>query len=108
MIRETRTHLGLSRETLEQRAKVGTDYVKKLELGRRQRAEAGRLRRVVQAVQQAAARGEVPAKLTARIARVVKEVAKPEEDCTVAPLSSVRRRICSRQLSAPGAAPPPS
>ena len=79
VIRETRTHLGLSRETLEQRAKVGTDYVKKLELGRRQRAEAGRLRRVVQAVQQAAARGEVPAKLTARIARVAKEVAKPEK-----------------------------
>jgi len=79
VIRETRTHLGLSRETLEQRAKVGTDYVKKLELGRRQRAEAGRLRRVVQAVQQAAARGDVPAKLTARIARVAKEVAKPEK-----------------------------
>jgi predicted transcriptional regulator len=79
VIRETRTHLGLSREALEQRAKVGTDYVKKLELGRRQRAEAGRLRRVVQAVQQAAARGEVPTKLTARIARVVKEVAKPEK-----------------------------
>ncbi len=74
VIREAKTQLGLSRETLEQRAKVGTDYVKKLELGRRQRAEAGRLRRVLQTVQQAAARGQVPVKLTARIDRVVKAV----------------------------------
>jgi predicted transcriptional regulator len=77
VIRETRTQLGLSREALEQRAKVGKDYIKKLELGQRQSAEAARLRRVLQVVQQAAARGQVPAKLTARIARVVKEVAKP-------------------------------
>jgi transcriptional regulator with XRE-family HTH domain len=77
VVRETRTLLGLSRETLEKRAKVGTDYVKKLELGRRPSAEAARLRRLMQVVQQAAARGAVPAKLTARIARVAKEVAKP-------------------------------
>src|SRR5215470_6240970 len=77
VIREARTHLGLSRTVLEQRAKVGKDYVKKLELGRRQSAEASRLRRVLQVVQQAATKGQVPAKLTARIARAVKEVAKP-------------------------------
>ena len=77
VVRETRMLLGLSRATLEKRARVGSDYLKKFELGRRPSAEAGRLRRVLQVVQQAAARGQVPAKLTARIARVVKEVAKP-------------------------------
>ena len=77
VVREARTLLGLSRETLEKRAKVGVDYVKKFELGRRPSAEAERLRRVLQVVQQAAARGQAPAKLTARIARVVKAVAKP-------------------------------
>jgi ribosome-binding protein aMBF1 (putative translation factor) len=77
VIRETRALLGLSRETLEQRAKVGMDYVKKLELGQRPSADATRLRRVLQVVQQAAARRQVPAKLAARIDRVVKAVAKP-------------------------------
>ena len=77
VVRETRTLLGLSRAMLEQRAKVGTDYLKKFELGRRPSADAARLRRVVQVVQQAAARGQVPAKLTARIARLAKEVATP-------------------------------
>lgn len=77
VVRETRTLLGLSREALEKRARVGADYVKKLEIGRRPSAEAGRLRRVLQVVQQAAARGQVPAKLTARIDRVVKAVDKP-------------------------------
>jgi uncharacterized protein with ATP-grasp and redox domains len=51
--------------------------VKKLELGRRQSDEASRLRRVLQVVQQAATKEQVPAKLNARIARAVKEVAKP-------------------------------
>jgi transcriptional regulator with XRE-family HTH domain len=77
VVRETRLLVGLSRATLEQRAKVGTDYLKKLELGRRPSAEAARLRRVLQVVQQAAARGNAPAKLQARIARVVKAIAKP-------------------------------
>jgi predicted transcriptional regulator len=77
VIRDARTHLGLSRTVVEQRAKVGTDYIKKLELGRSPRAEAGRLRRVLQVVQQAAERGKAPTKLTARIARVAKAVAKP-------------------------------
>lgn len=77
VVRETRLLAGLSRATLEQRAKVGTDYIKKLELGRRPSADAARLRRVLQVVQQTAARGNAPAKLTARIARVVKAIAKP-------------------------------
>ena len=77
VIRETRTLLGLSRETVEKRARVGTDYIKKLELGRSQSAEASRLRRVLQVVQQAAVRGKAPSKLTARIDRMVKTVAKP-------------------------------
>ena len=77
VIRETRALVGLSRSDLEQKAKVGTDYVKKLELGRNQSAEATRLRRILQVVQQAAVRGKAPAKLTARIDRAVKSVAKP-------------------------------
>lgn len=77
VVRETRLLVGLSRTTLEQKAKVGTDYIKKLELGRRPSADAARLRRVLQVIEQAAARGKAPAKLTARIARVVKAVAKP-------------------------------
>jgi predicted transcriptional regulator len=76
VIRETRVQLGLSRAVVEQRAKVGKEYVKKLELGRSQSAETARLRRVLQVVQQAAARGQAPAKLTARIARVVQAVEK--------------------------------
>ena len=63
VVRETRTLVGLSRDTLEQRAKVGTDYIKKLELGRRPKAEVSRLRRVLQVVQQAATRGKAPAPL---------------------------------------------
>ncbi len=81
-IREARTHLGMSRSDVEQKAKVGTDYIKKLELGRSPRAEVGRLRRVLQVVQQAAERGKAPAKLTARIARVAKAVAKPAPKAT--------------------------
>jgi hypothetical protein len=77
VVRETRLHLGLSRTLLEQRAKVGTDYVKKLELCRRPSAEGSRLRRVLHVVQQAAARGQIPPKLRARLERVVKAVAKP-------------------------------
>ena len=75
-IRETRNLVGLSRTVLEQRAKVGTDYIKKLELGRSQKAEIGRLRRVLQVVQQAAAKGKAPTKLTARIDRALKAVEK--------------------------------
>jgi predicted transcriptional regulator len=74
VVRETRTLVGLSRDTLEQRAKVGTDYIKKLELGRRPSAEVSRLRRVLQVVQQAATRGKAPAPLQARIARAVKAI----------------------------------
>jgi predicted transcriptional regulator len=75
VVREVRTQLGLSRATLEQRAKVGTDYLKHLELGRHPTVEATRLRRVVRALQQAAARGQVPAQLATRLARVIKAVA---------------------------------
>lgn len=75
-IRETRNLVGLSRTVLEQRAKVGTDYVKKLELGRSEKAEIGRLRRVLQVVQQAATKGKAPTKLTARIDRALKAVEK--------------------------------
>ena len=77
VVREIRTRLGLSRATVEKRAKVGTDYVKRLELGRHPNVEAKRLRRVLQVVQQAAARGQMPAQLTARLARVSKAVAQP-------------------------------
>jgi transcriptional regulator with XRE-family HTH domain len=77
VVRETRLLAGLSRTTLEQQAKVGTDYLKRLELGRRPSAEAARLRRVLQVVQLAATRSKASAKLTARIARVVKAIAKP-------------------------------
>ena len=74
VIRELRTQLELSRATLEQRAKVGTDYMKRMELGRHPSVDATRLRRVLQVLQQAATRGQVSAQLTARLARVVKAV----------------------------------
>ncbi len=77
VVRELRTQLGLSRATVEKRAKVGTDYIKRLELGRHPNVEAMRLRRVVQILQQAAVRGKVSAQLTARLTRVVKAVAQP-------------------------------
>jgi hypothetical protein len=77
VVRELRTQLGLSRATIEQRAHVGTDYMKHLELGRRPSLEATRLRRVVQVLQQAAARRQVSAPLTRRFARVVKAVGQP-------------------------------
>jgi predicted transcriptional regulator len=82
VIREARTLVGLSRTALEQRAKVGTDYIKKLELGRRPSAEATRLRRVLRIIQQAATRGKAPAKLQARIARVLKAVEQPSQRST--------------------------
>jgi predicted transcriptional regulator len=40
VVREIRTRLGLSRATVEKRAKVGTDYVKRLELGQWQSASS--------------------------------------------------------------------
>ena len=77
VVRELRAQLGLSRATVEKRAKVGTDYIKRLELGRHPNVEAARLRRVLQVLQQAAERGKVSASLTARLARAVKAVAPP-------------------------------
>jgi len=77
VVRELRTQLGLSRATVEKRAKVGTDYIKRLELGRHANVEATRVRRVLQVMQQAAARGQVSAALTARLVRAVKAVAQP-------------------------------
>jgi transcriptional regulator with XRE-family HTH domain len=77
VVRELRTQLGLSRATLEKRAKVGTDYLKRLELGRHPTVEATRLRRVLQVLEHAAARGQVPSQLTTRLARVLKAVAQP-------------------------------
>jgi hypothetical protein len=47
-----------------------------LEAGRQQQVDATRLRRVLQVLQQAAARGQTSATLTARLARVVNAVAK--------------------------------
>jgi predicted transcriptional regulator len=76
-LRELRTQLGLSRATIEQRARVGTAYMKHLESGQYPRLEATQLRRVVGVLQQAAARGQVPAHLTTRFARVVKAVGQP-------------------------------
>ena len=83
-LRELRTQLGLSRATIEQRARVGTAYMKHLESGHYPRLEATRLRRVVQVLQQAAARRQVSAPLTTRFARVVKVVGQPRK-------STVRR-----------------
>ena len=74
---ELRTQLGLSRATIERRARVGTDYMKHLESGQYPRLEATRLRRVVQVLQQAAARRQGSAPLTRRFARVVKAVGQP-------------------------------
>jgi len=73
-LRDLRTQLGLSRATIERRARVGTDYMKHLESGQYPRLEATRLRRVVQVLQQAAARRQVSADLTRRLTRVVKAV----------------------------------
>src|ERR1700751_4534090 len=79
VVRELRGQLGLSRATLEHRAKVGTDYLKHLEGGRHPSVEATRLRRVVQVLQHATVRGQVSAQLTTRLARVVKAVRPPEK-----------------------------
>ena len=76
-LRDLRTQLGLSRATIERRARVGTDYMKHLESGQYPRLEATRLRRVVQVLQQAAARRQVSAPLTRRFARVIKVVGQP-------------------------------
>ena len=77
VLRDLRTQIGLSRATIEQRARVGTDYMKHLESGQYPRLEATRLRRVVQVLQQAAARRQGSAPLTRRFARVVKAVGQP-------------------------------
>jgi hypothetical protein len=76
VIREIRMHLGLSRATVEHRAKVGTDYLKRLEGGQQHQVDAARPRRVLAVIQQATARGQVPAALAARLTRVGKAVAK--------------------------------
>jgi predicted transcriptional regulator len=57
VVRELRAQLGLSRATVEKRAKVGTDYIKRLELGRHANVEATRVRRVLQVMQHASREG---------------------------------------------------
>jgi hypothetical protein len=71
VIREIRGRLGLSRQVLEQRAKLGKGYV-----GRTHSAESTRLRRLLQVVQHAAAHGQVPTKVMAGVARALKNVEK--------------------------------
>jgi len=72
VIREVRGRVGLSRQVLEQRAKLGKGYVKDVELGRTQSAESARLKRLLQVVQQAAKQGQVPTKVMAGVARALK------------------------------------
>lgn len=74
VIREVRERLGLSRQVLEQRAKLGKGYVKDVELGRTQSAESARLKRLLQVVQQVAGQGQVPTKVMAAVARALKSV----------------------------------
>ncbi len=76
VIRDIRGRVGLSRRELEQRAKLGKGYVKDVELGRTQSAEAARLTRLLQVVQREATRGAVPAKVLAGVTRVLKSVEK--------------------------------
>ena len=76
VIREIRGRLGLSRQVLEQRAKLGKGYVKDVELGRTHSAESARLRRLLQVVQRAAMQGQVPTKVMAGVARALKSVEK--------------------------------
>jgi len=77
VIRDIRGRVGLSRRELEQRAKLGKGYVKDVELGRTQSAEAARLTRLLAVVQREATRVAVPAKVLARVTRALKSVAKP-------------------------------
>jgi ribosome-binding protein aMBF1 (putative translation factor) len=77
VIRDIRGRVGLSRRVLEQRAKLGKGYVKDVELGRTQSAESARFKRLLQVVQREATRGEVPAKVTARVTRALKSAQKP-------------------------------
>ena len=77
VIRDIRGRVGLSRQELEQRAKLGKRYVKDVELGRTQSAEAARLTRLLQVVQREATRGAVPAKVLAGVTRALKSVEKP-------------------------------
>ena len=76
VIREVRGRLGLSRQLLEQRAKLGKGYVKDVELGRTQSAELARLKRLLQVVQQVATQGQVPTKIIAGATRALKNVEK--------------------------------
>jgi ribosome-binding protein aMBF1 (putative translation factor) len=76
VIREVRGRLGLSRQTLEQRTKLGKGYVKDVELGRTQSAESARLKRLLQMVQQVATHGQVPTKIIAGVARALRSVEK--------------------------------
>jgi ribosome-binding protein aMBF1 (putative translation factor) len=76
VIREVRRRLGLSRQMLEQRAKLGKGYVKDVELGRTQSAESARLKRLLQVVQQVATHGQVPTKIIVGVARALKSVEK--------------------------------
>ena len=77
VVRDIRGRVGLSRRELEQRAKLGKGYVKDVELGRTQSAEAARLTRLLQVVQREATRGAVPAKVMAGVTRALKSAEKP-------------------------------
>ena len=74
VIREVRGRVGLSRQMLEQRAKLGKGYVKDVELGRTQSAEFVRFKRLLQVVQHAATQGQVPTKVRAGVDRALKSV----------------------------------
>ena len=76
VIREVRGRVGLSRQVLEQRAKLGKGYVKDVELGRTQSAEVARFTQLLQVVQQVATKGQVPTKIMTGVARALKSIEK--------------------------------
>ena len=79
LIRAARDRLGVSRSALERLARLGQTYVKSVETGKKQSTEAATLARLLTVLQQRSERGEVPAKITAGLQRMLKEVAKQGE-----------------------------
>jgi predicted transcriptional regulator len=79
LIRAARDRLGVSRSALERQARLGQTYVKSVETGIKQSTEAATLARLLTVLRQQAERGEAPAKITAGLQRMLKEVAKQGE-----------------------------
>jgi predicted transcriptional regulator len=76
LLRDTRAHLGLTQATLEKKARVGKTYAWYVETGTTKTTALVPFLRLVSTLQKEAARGEVPARLSAGLQKLAQSLEK--------------------------------